>query len=343
MDEFPNDTLLNYLDADTRPTFVLEVRHTVKDRDLKPFYHNHALLSKSALLDSVHGQYTDTGSVISWTFTYRNFRTWVIEGGDTSWAAGNYLFKGHMWTRFLVSNRWIVISATEHHDPESPSPSILDDSTPTQRKRKQSRTSVDLTDSTKFDVASTTASIVDGDYLEILAHSLPVSSNTTNLDWTKTDPEHLDDYLKATRNIDWNRTPLGPMKSWSQDLRTMANATMSDPEPAVLFWGKENVMIYNELYVPVVDPKHPECLGTNVLISLPQYNEYLVGIFENIRRTGKTVEMPQIPIFLRNKDGQLEEHFFYSRLYPLLGQSGEVIGIYERNTYITDEVLLRRR
>jgi hypothetical protein len=343
MDDFPNAALLDYLDADIRPTFVLDIPQADNERDLKPFYHNNALLSNSPLLDSVLGQYTDTGSIISWTFTYRNFRSWVTEGREKSWTAGSYLFKGHLWTRFVVSDRWIVVSATEYGEPESPTPSIPDESMRSQGKRKQSKASIDAVESTRSRPPTASTSILDGDRLEILPPTTPFSSNISSLDWIEADPEHLDNFLKVARNIDWSNTPLGPIESWPQDLCTMANLVMADPEPTVLFWGKENIMIYNELYVPVVLPKHPECLGSNVLISLPQYNEYLVGIFDNIRKTGKTVEMPQIPIFLPNKDGQLEEHFFYSRLYPILGSSGEVIGIYERNTFITDEVLLRRR
>ena len=41
--------------------------------------------------------------------------------------------------------------------------------------------------------------------------------------------------------------------------------------------------------------------------------------------------------------GQLEEQYFSTKLYPILGSDGKVMGIYERNTYITEEIKLQRR
>jgi hypothetical protein len=352
MDVFLNASLIDYLDADDRPTFVLDSLAPVSI-DINPIFHNNALLKNKSLLDSIKGRYTDTGSVISWTFTFRNFRKWVIEGGQTSWSTGTYLFKGYVWTRFAFNDRWIVLSGCSTdsgNDTEVPPTQRNEEKTPSS-KSKHTRGSTDSISSVPSkkrisrdaDHASTIPSLHKEESAEELSSPEPLASVLQSFDWTTTDVEQLSDYLKLVRSVDWPNTPLGPIESWSHDLRIVANLVMADPEPVVLFWGMENTMIYNELYIPIVDPKHPECLGTNVLTSLPQYNDYLVGIFDTIRRTFQTVTMPHIPIFLKNREGQLEEQYFSSRLYPLVGPAGDVIGIYERNTFITDEVQFRRR
>jgi hypothetical protein len=346
MDAIPHAALTEYLDADTRPTFVLDATVAGKHHDLDPVYINNTLLANTNLLENVRGRYSNFMSIISWSFTYRSFRNWAVDGGETDWTNGGYLFKAHIWTRFVVSDRWIVLSATEPSEPKAiQSPTTVDiapahitaDLWPKPTDHFSGYASGNIIDS------SLETGVPTERLLNSLLSKTSLPQSGQNFDWTGPHPEKLTGYAKTLRDVDWANTPLGLVDSWPDDLRTWANFVITDPEPSVLFWSKDNLMIYNEHYIPVVQPKHPECLGSNVHISLPQYNEFLVGIFETIRRTRKTVTMPSIPIFLPNHEDQLEEKYFSSRLYPIIGPSCEVIGIYERNTFITDQVQLQRR
>jgi hypothetical protein len=346
MDAIPHAALTEYLNADTRPTFVLDVAEAGKQQDLVPVYINNTLLANTNLLENVRGRYSNSTSIISWSFVYRSFRNWAVDGGETDWTNGGYLFKAHMWTRFVVGERWIVLSAMEPSEPRATlSPAFVDiapaNITAAFRPKPANHFS-----------GSAAASIIDssletGVSAENLLNGLLSKSRLPktgqNSDWTICKPENLTGHPKTLRDVDWASTPLGSVHSWPDTLRMWANLVVADPEPSVLFWSKDNLMIYNEHYIPIVQPTHPECLGTNVHISLPQYNEFLIGIFDTVRRSRKTVSMPMIPIFLHNNEGQLEEEYFSSKLYPIIGPSGEVIGIYERNTFITDQVQLQRR
>lgn len=69
-------------------------------------------------------------------------------------------------------------------------------------------------------------------------------------DWTRlpvssTMPEHV----QFARSVDWSQTALGPIESWSADLRQMCNLIMASPHPAAMYWGEELIAIYNEAYI----------------------------------------------------------------------------------------------
>ena len=50
------------------------------------------------------------------------------------------------------------------------------------------------------------------------------------------------------RAYDWNSTPLGPIESWSPELITIVNLTLSSPSPARTMWGPDFILIYNDAY-----------------------------------------------------------------------------------------------
>ena len=63
------------------------------------------------------------------------------------------------------------------------------------------------------------------------------------------------------RAFDWASTPLGPVSSWSQSLRTTAGIVMESRNPMFLFWGPELVNLYNDGFLPILGEKHPAAMG----------------------------------------------------------------------------------
>jgi hypothetical protein len=45
------------------------------------------------------------------------------------------------------------------------------------------------------------------------------------------------------RAYDWGLTPLGPIDTWSIELLTVVNLTLSSPAPARPMWGPEFILI----------------------------------------------------------------------------------------------------
>jgi DNA-binding NarL/FixJ family response regulator len=63
--------------------------------------------------------------------------------------------------------------------------------------------------------------------------------------------EWLADGRELSRLIperDWSQTPLGPIESWPQSLKTSVSICLASRFPIVLYWGPECVVLYNDAY-----------------------------------------------------------------------------------------------
>jgi hypothetical protein len=56
---------------------------------------------------------------------------------------------------------------------------------------------------------------------------------------------------KLIRSMDWSMTPLGPIESWPQSLRTTVSLCLSSNFPIALAWGPKHIQIYNDGYWPI--------------------------------------------------------------------------------------------
>ncbi|RYF92111.1 MAG: histidine kinase, partial [Chitinophagaceae bacterium] len=63
------------------------------------------------------------------------------------------------------------------------------------------------------------------------------------------------------RNFNWSATPLGPVDSWPQSLRTCVRIMLTSRQPIWLGWGKDLIKLYNDPYKSIVGGKHPWALG----------------------------------------------------------------------------------
>ena len=63
------------------------------------------------------------------------------------------------------------------------------------------------------------------------------------------------------RALDWSKSPLGPVDTWPQSLRSTVSMLLPSKAQIVLFWGPEFVRLYNDAYRPVFGAKHPHALG----------------------------------------------------------------------------------
>jgi hypothetical protein len=59
------------------------------------------------------------------------------------------------------------------------------------------------------------------------------------------------------REHNWSATPLGPVETWPQSLRTAVSILLPSKTQIVLFWGPELITIYNDASAPTVGAKHP--------------------------------------------------------------------------------------
>ncbi|GAB4047681.1 ATP-binding response regulator [Spirosoma litoris] len=143
------------------------------------------------------------------------------------------------------------------------------------------------------------------------------------------------------RSMDWSTTPLGPVATWPQSLRTSVSLCLSSTFPILIAWGPETIQIYNDSYRPICGAKHPESMGQNFRIcwetALP-----VVGDAFTRGQQGEGTYIKDQRMFL-DRYGYLEEAFMTFSFAPIRDESGQVGGIFHPITETTDKMLSARR
>ena len=72
-------------------------------------------------------------------------------------------------------------------------------------------------------------------------------------DWiSEPRPENITPFQQFILDIDWEKSPLGPMNKWPSQLRQMVLLVVQDPTPAVVYWGDDATIVYNEPYTQLI-------------------------------------------------------------------------------------------
>ncbi|HSZ78566.1 MAG TPA: hybrid sensor histidine kinase/response regulator [Chthoniobacterales bacterium] len=146
---------------------------------------------------------------------------------------------------------------------------------------------------------------------------------------------------KVVRSMDWTKTPLGPIESWPQSLRTTVSLCLASNFPISLLWGPKHVQIYNDGYWPLCGKKHPHSFGQD-------YSENWASAWPVIGEAfdrallGETCFLENKRMFL-DRNGYLEETFFTFSYSPILDESGGVGGLFHPVTETTAEMVGERR
>jgi signal transduction histidine kinase len=146
---------------------------------------------------------------------------------------------------------------------------------------------------------------------------------------------------KVIRAMDWAKTPLGPIESWPQSLRTTVSLCLASNFPISLAWGPRHVQIYNDGYWPICGGKHPYSMGQDFTecwaSAWPAIGEAFVRA-----RAGVTSYLENQRMFL-DRNGYLEETFFTFSFSPIRDESGSVGGLFHPVTETTSRMLSERR
>ena len=144
------------------------------------------------------------------------------------------------------------------------------------------------------------------------------------------------------RAFDWSQTPLGPIESWQQSLRTVVNILLSSRYAMWMFWGEEFTMLYNNAYRPTLGLKHPSALGAR---SNDVWSEIWPDISPRIQQvitTGEATYDEGLRLFLE-RSGFREETYHTFSYSPLTGDDDRIRGMLCVVTEETDRVIGERR
>ncbi|KAL5115488.1 hypothetical protein ACEQ8H_006629 [Pleosporales sp. CAS-2024a] len=281
--------MVELLQHDLRPTFVLEAKATpnIPDPAIPPVYHNPALAA-------IHG-----GQMIAMMQAAEYANATSEQRHDMAafrtWAGARdmtarWTYAGHHWSRIHLPGGWIVVSGIQIHVP-----SLLE--APAQPKSNLLSKSTSRSKVPTFDWTD----------------ELPPLNTTPHVVWART--------------VDWSQTPLGPMSTWPAQLKSIANLVMQDPRPAVVFYGPELIMIYNEAEIELLGDFHP-CMGISARVALASvWSEYFEPIIEQ-NLAGETVVKTDTAIHMV-RNGFMEETYFSLKFIPILDAEGATIGHYE--------------
>lgn len=143
------------------------------------------------------------------------------------------------------------------------------------------------------------------------------------------------------REKDWSQTPLGPIESWPQSLRTVLNLSLSSNSPISIAWGAHHTQIYNDGYWPICGAKHPHSMGQD-------FRECWASAFPVIGEayerawSGQTSYLENMRMFL-DRNGFLEETWFTFSFSPLRDETAGVAGLFHPVTEQTATMLSERR
>lgn len=142
---------------------------------------------------------------------------------------------------------------------------------------------------------------------------------------------------------DWQNTPLGPIETWSETLRTSVSLCLHSRFPMALWWGPEFIALYNDAYAEYLGPeKDPDALGRPYRVVWGELWEGVEKLFVGVLEEGRPT-WQEDQRFTVHRSGYLEEAFFTYNLSPVVDRDGGVAGVLNVVVETTSTVLANRR
>ena len=146
---------------------------------------------------------------------------------------------------------------------------------------------------------------------------------------------------KLVRSMDWTETPLGPIESWPQNLRTTVNLALASNLPVCLVWGPKHTQIYNDGYRPICGGMHPRSMGQD-FVECWASAWHAIGEAFDRALAGEASDLENRQILL-DRNGYDEEAFFTFSFSPIRDETGGVGGLFHPVTETTSRMLGERR
>src|SRR5438309_104481 len=110
------------------------------------------------------------------------------------------------------------------------------------------------------------------------------------------------------RAHDWASSSLGPMDSWPVSLKGYVEMILRQPTAAIIFWGPDQIQLYNTGYATIMGPRHPRYLGSTYRECWPETHPIIFPWMQRVLR-GEVVQVVRTLIVL-TRHGFSEEAYF---------------------------------
>ncbi|CAK7242601.1 MAG: hypothetical protein STHCBS139747_004097 [Sporothrix thermara] len=337
----PNTDLVELLNQDDRPTFVVDtLKRDSKDNDpagsFAIEFANAALQSLPSVLNCISGSETVANVVADpgCEDDVAHFKEWVLTlPAEPALKQEPVVLAGWQWSASTLRGHLRVIRgiSTDITGPlpspaESSSSAILSETVSPSPKSTPNDANY-TTEAAKHDDADSSTS--PGTIKEANLSATPVLDDAKpSFDWTRIAiSDDMPAHIRFARSVNWAATPLGPIEQWCGDLRTIANLVMGSPHPAAMYWGPKYTAIYNEAYTALAGQKHPQLMGSDYPDSWSEIWDALEPTFHSAWNAGQAVLKQDDRLFLQ-RNGFLEETYFNWSIVPLVGSDGSVVALY---------------
>jgi PAS domain S-box-containing protein len=148
---------------------------------------------------------------------------------------------------------------------------------------------------------------------------------------------------RRTRELDWSRTPIGPIERWPQGLKTAVQIMLGSRYAMWLGWGPEFTFLYNDAYAKMtLGPKHPWALGMPTREVWHEIWNDVGPRATSVLETGQATWDESLLLFLE-RDGFPEETYHTFSYSPLPADDGSVGGMLCVVTEDTERTIGERR
>jgi signal transduction histidine kinase/DNA-binding NarL/FixJ family response regulator len=148
---------------------------------------------------------------------------------------------------------------------------------------------------------------------------------------------------ELVRDFDWSTTPLGPMESWPNSLRTIVRMLLASRFAMWMGWGDGLTFLYNDAYARMsLGRKHPWALGKKSAEVWAEIWPDIGPRLQFVLDTGTATWDEDLLLFLE-RSGFSEESYHTFSYSPLTDDSGLVVGTLCVVTEATDRVINERR
>jgi hypothetical protein len=99
------------------------------------------------------------------------------------------------------------------------------------------------------------------------------------------------DAARLIRARDWSATSIGAREGWPRSLQSYLSMILELPTAAIIFWGPDQVQLYNDGYAVIMGPRHPAYLGATFRACWPEAYDTIQPWMRRVLDHGETVEV----------------------------------------------------
>src|SRR5690242_20079195 len=146
------------------------------------------------------------------------------------------------------------------------------------------------------------------------------------------------------RSVDWSRTSIGAVETWSDSIRMMVRFLLANRFPLLLWWGPDYVQLYNDAYRPVLGSTHPRSMGQPARACWPEIWHIIGPLIDAPYNGGPSTWMEDIELEI-DRHGYTEESHFTIAYSPVPDESAPrgIGGVLATVHEITEKVIGERR